>query len=354
MATIDKWFKVMIEAGGSDLHLEEGQCPKMRLHGDIVELEATSPLQHQELKELLSEITPKGLWTTFQSSGDIDFAYSMGDESRFRANFFRHFDGLGAIFRVIPVKILSLEQLGTPEIFKTFGELKSGLVLVTGPTGSGKSTTLAAIIDYINKNFSKKIVTIEEPVEFVHQSDQCIITHREVGPDTMGFNSGLRTALKSDADVILVGEMRDPETIELALTAVEMGILVFGTLHTNSAPKTIDRIIDVFPTKKKPAIRTILANAIEGIVSQQLLRSKNGKRRHAAHEILLSTPALGGVIRKGETVKIMSFMQINKQHGMQTMDDCLWDMVEAGKVTLEEAHRNALEKDRFDLSKEEL
>lgn len=347
MAVIDQLFKRMLDEGGSDLHLEEGQPPKMRLNGEIAVFENTEVLTHEEISTLLSEICPSNLWDKYQQTGDIDFAYSMGATSRFRANYFRHFDGFGAIFRIIPVDILTLEQLGAPDIFKSFGELKSGLVLVTGPTGSGKSTTLAGIIDYINKNYAKKIVTIEEPVEFVHQSRQCIITHREVGPDTQSFTSGLRGALKSDADVILVGEMRDPETIELALTAVEMGILVFGTLHTNSAPKTIDRIIDVFPAKKKPAIRTILANALEGIVSQQLLRSKDGKRRYAAHEILLSAPALGGVIRQGETVKLTSFMQVNRQSGMQTMDDCLFQMVEEEKVSLEEAYRKALDKDRF-------
>lgn len=353
MAVIDKLFKSMLDAGGSDLHLEEGQVPKIRLNGEIVPLDGLEVLTHQSLDQMLSEICPQNLWERYQKMGDIDFAYSMGETSRFRANYFRHFDGYGAIFRIIPVTILTLEQLGAPEIFKKFGELKSGLVLVTGPTGSGKSTTLAGIIDYINKNYAKKIVTIEEPVEFVHQSRQCIITHREVGPDTASFNTGLRGALKSDADVILVGEMRDPETIELALTAVEMGILVFGTLHTNSAPKTIDRIIDVFPAKKKPAIRTILANALEGVVSQQLLRSADGTRRYAAHEILLSAPALGGVIRQGETVKLTSFMQINRQSGMQTMDDCLMEMVKENKVSMEEAHRKALDKDRFVAPKEE-
>ena len=347
MPAIDKLFTQMLEADGSDLHLKEGQVPKMRLNGEIEELVGHPKLTHQLMSTLLSGICPADVWKKYGKMGDVDFAYSMGGESRFRANYYRHFDGFGAIFRIIPVKILTLEQLGTPDVFKRFAELKSGLVLVTGPTGSGKSTTLAAIIDYINKNYARKIVTIEEPVEFVHVSRQCIITHREVGPDTKSFTSGLRGALKADADVILVGEMRDPETIELALTAVEMGILVFGTLHTNSAPKTVDRIIDVFPAKKKPAIRAILANALQGVVSQQLLRSKDGTRRYAAHEILLATQALGAVIRQGETVKLASFMQVNRGIGMQTMDDCLWDMVKAEKISMEEAHRKASDKDRF-------
>ncbi len=220
-------------------------------------------------------------------------------------------------------------------------------MLVTGPTGSGKSTTLAAIVDYINRSKVRKIITIEEPVEFVHRSKKCMITHREVPEDTASFASGLQSAIRSDANVVLVGEMRDRETIELALTATEMGVLVFGTLHTNSAPKTLDRIIDVFPANKKPQIRSLLAVSLKGIVAQQLLRSADGKRRWAAHEILLYTPPLGGVIRNGDTNKLISYMQTGRKVGMITLDDCLLEMIKDGKVTREEAHKKAQEKSRF-------
>ena len=347
MAQIDLLFKAMLDQGGSDLHLEESKPPKIRKNGEVEDLEGFPLLTEEYFKSLLEEITSPEMWEKYKRVGDIDFAYAMGEKARFRANYFRFFDGMGAIFRIIPTQILTLEQLGAPDTFKTFSELRSGLVLVTGPTGSGKSTTLAGIIDYINTHFSRKIITIEEPVEFVHKPKQCLIVHREVGEDTKSFTSGLRGALKSDVNVILVGEMRDQETIELALTAVEMGVLVFGTLHTNSAAKTIDRIIDVFPAKKKPQIRNILANSVKGIVSQQLLRSKDGKRRYAAHEILLYTPALPGMIRSGESVKLNNLIQMGKNLGMQTMDDCLMDMVKTDKVSMEAAHMKALDKSRF-------
>jgi twitching motility protein PilT len=347
MAAIDELFHFLMTNDGSDLHLEEGQPPKIRQNGEIAIIKGKPVLTQAEITGLLSEICPENLWTRFNAMGDIDFAYEMGTEARFRANYFRHFNGIGAIFRIIPTKILTLEKLGAPEIFKSFGNLRSGLVLVTGPTGSGKSTTLAAIIDYINENFKHKIVTIEEPVEFVHKSKKSTIIHREVGPDTESFTTGLRGALKSDANVILVGEMRDQDTIELALTAVEMGILVFGTLHTNSSAKTIDRIIDVFPANKKNQIRSVLANAIRGIVSQQLLRSADGKRRYAAHEILLYTSSLPAVIRLGETNKLTSTMQTGRQEGMITMDDCLKDMIAEGKITTEAAFIKALDKSQF-------
>jgi twitching motility protein PilT len=347
MPAIDSLFKKMLEGGGSDLHLEQGQPAKIRENGEMSTLDS-QVLDGAEIQGLLKEICPERLWSNFEERGDIDFAYEMGVDARFRANYFRHFDGIGAIFRIIPTEILTLEKLGTPKVFESFGKLRAGLVLVTGPTGSGKSTTLAGIIDYINKNFEKKIVTIEEPVEFVHQSRKCTIKHREVGEDTKSFYSGLQGALKSDVDVILVGEMRDQETIELALTAVEMGILVFGTLHTNSAAKTIDRIIDVFPAKKKAQIRTVLANTLKGVVAQQLLRSKDGKRRYAAHEILLDTSGLAGIIRAGDTIKLPSLIQLNSKIGMQTMDDCLMKYVKEDKVSMEAAHLKALDKGRFE------
>ena len=347
MAKIDVLFKAMLDLDGSDLHLEQGQVPKIRAQGEIREIPGYPVLTQEVIHDYLEEITPSYQWEQFEKTGDMDFAYDMGESARFRANLFRHFDGYGGIFRIIPTKILTLEQLGAPEVFKSFADLRSGLVLVTGPTGSGKSTTLAAIIDFINTNYRKKIITIEDPVEFVHPPKTSLITHREVHAHTNSFTTGLQGAIKSDVDVILVGEMRDEETIELALTAVEMGILVFGTLHTNSAAKTIDRIIDVFPAKKKPQIRNILANSLQAVVSQQLLKSADRKRRWAAHEILLSTSALPGIIRSGETTKLVTLIQMSRGIGMISMDDCLAEMLKDEKIDQGEAFLKAIDKERF-------
>jgi twitching motility protein PilT len=346
MNKIDALFDEMMAKKGSDLHLQEGHPPRIRLHGHIHPLDQPD-LTAASLKDMLREICSEQQWEQYWSTGDLDFAYQMGEKARFRANFFRYVDGFGAIFRIIPSKVLTLDDLEAPDVFKTFANLRSGLVLVTGPTGSGKSTTLAAIIDFINSTRVKKIITIEEPVEFVHPIKKSLIVHREVGEDTVSFASGLRGAIRSDANVILVGEMRDRETIELALTATEMGVLVFGTLHTNSAPKTVDRIIDVFPAKQKPAIRSILSNSLRGIVAQQLLRSADGKRRWAAHEILMYTPPLQGIIRHGDSNKVTSYIQTGRKMGMITLDDRLLELVQEGKVTKEEAYKKAQEKSRF-------
>ena len=348
MSRIDHLFEKMLELGGSDLHLEQGQPPKLRLHGNVVEIEGEDTLTSDVMKEYLSEICTDREWERYSHHGDLDFAYAMRDIGRFRANYFRQFNGYGAIFRTIPTKILSLEQLKSPEVFKSFARIRSGLVLVTGPTGSGKSTTLAAIIDYINSEHTKKVITIEEPVEFVHPVKNCLISHREVGEDTESFASGLRTALKSDVNVVLVGEMRDMETIELALVAAEMGILVFGTLHTNSAAKTIDRIVDVFPAKKKEQVRSSLASTLKGVVSQQLLRTKDGQGRVASFEILLDNPSLASIIRSGDTNKLISMIQTNRNAGMVTMDDYLDDLVKSDVISLEEAYLKALDKGRFE------
>jgi twitching motility protein PilT len=348
MNQIDRLFERLLSDGASDLHLEEGRPSSYRLHGHLQAIPGEAILDRQTLESMLQQIASPANWERYLSTGDLDFAYALGEKARFRANYFRHFDGYGAIFRIIPSKVLTLSDLKAPEVLKSFSELRSGLVLVTGPTGSGKSTTLAAVLDHINANYSRKIITIEDPVEFVHKPKKSVILHREVHNDTHSFASGLRSAIKSDVDVILVGEMRDQETIDLALTAVEMGILVFGTLHTNSAPKTVDRIIDTFPAKKKPQVRNVLANALQGIVAQQLLRSADGSRRYAAHEILLYTSALPGIIRSGESVKLTSMMQLGGKYGMQTMDDCLLRLVNDGSVTREEAYLKALDKSRFE------
>lgn len=350
MAKIDELFKKLIELNGSDLHLKQGAKPKVRLQGNLVNIEEHEVLTESSITDLIKEIAEPGDWQAFDDIGDLDFAYALAKQARFRANYFRHFNGIGAIFRLIPSNIQTVDQLGMPAVLKTFGELNSGLVLITGPTGSGKSTTLAAIIDHINTNKKKKIITIEEPVEFIHQNKNSIITHREVGLDTQSFATGLKGALKSDANVILVGEMRDRETIELALTAAKMGILVFGTLHTNSAAKTIDRIVDVFPLNKKNQIRSALALTLRGIVAQQLVRSVDGKRRYCAFEILLRTSALQALISSGDTGKLVSEIQLGRSAGMILMDDCLMQLISDGKIKREEAYLKAIDKSRFDSS----
>lgn len=353
MPKIDELFQQMIASGASDLHLEQGRKPKIRIHSEVREIEGRDVLTGEFLTEILSEIAPPALWHKYGIMGDIDFAYAMGTSARFRANYYRHFSGMGAVFRVIPSKILTLEELNAPAILKSFAKLQSGLVLVTGPTGSGKSTTLAAIINHINMTMSKKIVTIEEPLEFVHPSLNCLMIHREVGVHTESFSSGLSGAMKSDANVILVGEMRDLETIELACAAAEMGILVFGTLHTNSASKTIDRIVDVFPAKRKNQIRSVLANSLQGVVSQQLLRRASGKGRVAAHEILIGTPSLPGIIRSGESQKLNGLIQTSSKDGMISMDDTLRNLVKDEIVTPEAALMKAFDKRRFEEMVEE-
>ncbi|MBF0619177.1 MAG: PilT/PilU family type 4a pilus ATPase [Candidatus Omnitrophica bacterium] len=347
MPKLDRLFRILMEHKASDLHLEEWQKPKMRLHGAIREIPGEDVLTHAMILELLSEIVDEGGWERFKKTGDIDFAYSMGHDARFRANYYRQFYGLGAVFRHIPSKIVPLEKLDMPDTMKTFGEFQSGLVLITGPTGSVKSTTLASVIDYINRHKVKKIITIEEPVEFIHTSQKSMMIHREVGLDTESFASGLKSAIKSDAEIILVGEMRDRETIMLALTAAQMGILVFGTLHTNSAAKTIDRIIDVFPMDQKNQIRTVLANTLQGAVSQQLLKSADGSRRWVAYEILLRSSALGPIITEGDVSKLTSEMQTNRAKGMILMDDCLLELVKQGRVTKDDAFMKAVNKAGF-------
>ncbi|MCB9771381.1 MAG: PilT/PilU family type 4a pilus ATPase [Candidatus Omnitrophica bacterium] len=346
MPLIDTLFDTLIEKKGSDLHLEEGQQPKIRVNGTLVSA-ASDILTSESMVKLLSQIAQPEDWKHFQSHGDLDYAYTYNGNARFRANYFRHFFGLGAVFRLIPSKILSIAELDLPDTVKNFAKWRSGLVLVTGPTGSGKSTTLAAIIDFINENFNSKIITIEEPVEFTHINKLSLITHREVGKDTVSFASGLRTATKSDVNIILVGEMRDRETIELALTASEMGILVFGTLHTNSAAKTIDRIIDAFGPNQKNQIRNILANNLKAIIAQQLLPSVDQSRRYAAYEILIRTSALGNIIQSGESIRLNNEIQMNRNQGMILMDDSLAELVKVNKVSKEAAYHKAINKSKF-------
>ena len=271
----------------------------------------------------------------------------MGDKARFRCNYFFQTRGMGAVFRTIPAKIKTIEQLGVPLVLKSFAQLRNGLVLVTGPTGSGKSTTLAALVDYINENSARHIVTIEEPIEFVHGNKKSVICQREVGLDVPSFSEGLRTALRQDCDVILVGEMRDLETISLAVTAAAMGTLVYGTLHTNSAVKTIDRIVDVFPASQQPQIRTMLADSLKGICAQLLLQTSDGKGRVATNEILVANTGLSATIREGNTQNIRNIIQGGRDQGMQLMDESIMGFFKAGKVSGHEAYMKAQDKTRF-------
>jgi twitching motility protein PilT len=296
---------------------------------------------------MLSEICGPQSWAAFEERGDLDFAYEMDNRSRFRCNFLKQTNGYGAVFRLIPTRIATLEELGIPPVVKQFGHLRGGLVLVTGPTGSGKSTTLAALIDYVNENFSRHIVTIEEPIEFVHSNKRSIITQREVPANCSSFPDGLKAALREDADIVLVGEMRDLETISLALTAAETGLLVFGTLHTNNARKTVDRMVDVFPANKQAQVRTMLANSLRGVLAQLLLKKADGSGRLAVNEILIASPAVSAIIREGATQKLQDVIVAGKGQGMQFMDDAICAVLEKGAVSPHEAFMKAIDKNRF-------
>lgn len=346
MAYIKQFFDVLIESGGSDLHLGEGQPPKIRRHGEIIPIRETD-LTHEEISFMLSEICSPARWQRFEETGDLDFAYEMDAENRFRCNYLKQTNGYGAVFRIIPTKIKTLEQLGVPTVIKTFGEMRGGIVLVTGPTGSGKSTTLAALIDHINVNYSRHIVTIEEPIEFVHQNKKSIITQREVPEHASTFPVGLKAALREDADIVLVGEMRDLETISLALTAAETGLLVFGTLHTNNSRKTVDRMIDVFPSDQQAQVRTMLSASLRGVVAQLLLKTADGGGRVAVNEILVCNNAVAAIIREGATQKLQDVIVAGKGEGMQFMDDAIWEQLVSGKVSPHEAYMKAIDKSRF-------
>jgi len=348
LARIHELFRNLKENKGSDLHLAATLKPRLRIHGELVDVPGWDALGHDELMAILREIVDEEQWEEYQGSGDLDFAYGLPGVARFRANFLRQHNGAAAVFRIIPEKILTVDDLGMPEAISALAHQQHGLVLVTGPTGSGKSTTLAAIIDLINSTYAKHIVTIEDPVEFVHPNKKCVLSQREVGADTPSFAAALKVAVRQDADVVLVGEMRDLETISLAITAAEMGTLVFGTLHTNSAAKTIDRLIDAFPAEEQPQIRTTLAESIGGIVSQLLLQTADGAGRCAVHEILLRTSGLGNIIREGNTPMLQSVIQGNRKMGMCAMDDSLFEKVEKGKITARAAYMKANDKQRFE------
>src|SRR3954471_24984634 len=346
MPYLDQFLTVIVENGGSDLHIGVGQPPKMRRHGDVGPIRE-EPVTQEEAAGMLREVWGAHNWGIFEERGDLDFAYEMDASSRFRCNYLKQTNGYGAVFRLIPTKIATLEQLGIPSVVKEFAHLRGGLVLVTGPTGSGKSTTLAALIDYINENFSRHIVTIEEPIEFVHQNKRSVITQREVPLNAESFPAGLKAALREDADIVLVGEMRDLETISLALTAAETGLLVFGTLHTNNARKTIDRMVDAFPANKQPQVRTMLANSLRGVLAQLLLKKADGSGRVAVNEILIASPALSAIIREGATQKLQDVIVAGKGQGMQFMDDAIHALLQQGFVSPHESYMKAIDKNRF-------
>ncbi len=332
-------------SGASDAHLSAGEPPRVRIHGDMKRLEHP-PLTSEEVHNMVFDIMSDSLRKVFQETNDADFSFELGEVARFRVNVFRGRRGEAAVFRTIPTKVMTMEDLGLPPILRDICDKEKGLVLVTGPTGSGKSTTLAAMIDYINDNFEGHILTIEDPIEFVHRSKKCLVNQREVGPHTMSFSSALRGALREDPDVILVGEMRDLETISLALTAAETGHLVFGTVHTSSAPKTVDRIIDVFPAAQQEQIRIMFAESIQAVITQTLLKKKTGGRI-AALEILIGTPAVRNLIREGKVHQIPSVMQTGQKSGMQTLDMSLIDLVRRKLVSVEEAQSRTLTPDVF-------
>src|SRR5438874_6147193 len=346
MPYIDQFLSVIVAQTGSDLHIGEGQPPKRGRNGDVKPIRA-APVTRDEAVGMLSEICGAQSWELSEGRRDLDFAYEMDERSRFRCNFLKQTNGYGAVFRLIPTKIATLDQLGIPAVVKQFGHLRGGLVLVTGPTGSGKSTTLAALIDYINENFSRHIVTIEEPIEFVHANKRSIITQREVPVDSASFPVALKAALREDADIVLVGEMRDLETISLALTAAETGLLVFGTLHTNNARKTIDRMVDVFPANKQAQARAMLANSLRGVLAQLLLKKADGSGRLAVNEILIASSAVSAIIREGATQKLQDVIVAGKAHGMQFMDDAIFALLQRKLVSPHEAFMKAIDKNRF-------
>ena len=351
MAKIDAFFNLMFEQKASDLHLSTASPPILRIHGELQRVDFP-PLENDALKAMLYEIAPEYKIKTFEETGDVDFGYEIPGVSRFRANFFNQKHGIGAVFRQIPSKVLSFDDFEKmdaplPAVLKKFSMLHKGLVLVTGPTGSGKSTTLAAMVDYCNKNRRDHIITVEDPIEFVHESKNCLVNHREVGVHTQSFSSALRGALREDPDIILVGEMRDLETIELAITAASTGHLVFGTLHTQSAAKTVDRIIDVFPADQQNKIRATLSEALKGVVAQNLFRRVDKKGRCAALEILVFTTAISNLVREGKTHQIPGMIQVGKRMGNTPLDDSIMEHLKMKRVAPEEAYDKCLDKKKF-------
>lgn len=346
MPQIDQFLRLLVQQKGSDLHLSCGSPPMLRVHGHLqrVKFRDLSPV---DMQALVPEILNPDQRQQLEIQHDIDFAYEIPEVARFRGNAFYQHRGMGAVFRVIPSTVLSADELKLPEAIRSFTSLNKGLVLVTGPTGSGKSTTLAAMIDLINETRADHIITVEDPIEFVHRNKMSLLNQREVGPHTQSFAAALRAALREDPDVILVGEMRDRETVSLGLTAAETGHLVFGTLHTNSAHKTVDRIIDIFSAEQQDQVRAMLSETLRGVVAQQLLRKKGGTGRAAAHEILVGTAAVGNLIREGKTFQIPSIIQTGKKDGMVQMDQSIMALLNSGAIDGEEAYAKAHDKALF-------
>jgi twitching motility protein PilT len=346
MAKIDAFFKLMNEQGASDLHLTAGQPPALRIRGEIERIKY-KVLDSDDLRGMLYEIAPEQKIKTFEESGDIDFGYEIPGLARYRANFFMQKNGVAAVFREIPSTIMTSDQLGLPEVVSKLATLPRGLILVTGPTGSGKSTTLAAVIDVANRSRKDHIITVEDPIEFVHQSQGCIVNHREIGIHTNSFATALRGALREDPDIIMVGEMRDLETISLAVEAASTGHLVFSTLHTSSAYKTVDRVIEVFPSSEQPLIRSTLSDGLRAVIAQVLFKRIDRKGRVVALEILIANPAVRKLIREGTTHQIPSMIQTGKKYGMILLDDSIMDLYTKGMVSAEEAYAKANDKGRF-------
>ena len=346
MAKIDALFEYMHGEGASDLHLFAGSQPVLRVRGDM-ERFGDADLQEETLKAMLYEIAPPDKIERFERTGDLDFGYEIPGLARYRCNYFRQKNGIGAVFREIPSKIMTLEQLGIPPVLRELALLPRGLVLVTGPTGSGKSTTLAAILDYANEKRKSHIITIEDPIEFVHIGKKCVVNHREVGTHTASFASALRAALREDPDIILVGEMRDLETTALAIEAANTGHLVFATLHTMGATRTVDRIIDQFPAEQQQQIRMSLSESLKAIISQTLFKRIDKKGRVAAIEILFCNIAAANLIREEKTYQLMSVIQTSRKQGMIAMDDSIMDLLQRKWIGPEEAYEKAVDKKRF-------
>jgi len=343
---ISELLAFSVKNKASDLHLSAGLPPMIRVHGDVRRINLP-PMEHKDVHAMVYDIMNDGQRKFYEENLECDFSFAIPNLARFRVNAFIQQRGAGAVLRTIPSKVLTLEELKAPAIFKDISEYPRGIVLVTGPTGSGKSTTLAAMVNHINENEYGHILTVEDPIEFVHESKKSLINQREVGPHTLSFNNALRSALREDPDVILVGEMRDLETIRLAMTAAETGHLVFGTLHTSSAAKTVDRIIDVFPAAEKEMIRAMLSESLRAVISQTLCKTRDGQGRVAAHEIMIGTPDIRNLIREAKVAQMYSAIQTGQNVGMQTLDQNLTDLIRRNLISKEEARGKAANKDNF-------